>query len=151
GLGHARGQQVALGPTMFGINSLKRVQNDLWPRGKTCYIHLPLAALAWSIVQELLDNRPQALCGQRIIFGDQLAANSRQVQQQGSDETSTVLPVFTLDQDRPPDGRDRAHDGRRHLRERPQHVAVLKLQASELRQSAVDRTGEGKAKKGDVG
>src|SRR5215472_4116496 len=59
--GHARGQQVSRGPTMFGIKSLKCVQNDLGPRGKTSYIRLPLAALARPIVQELLDDRPQAL------------------------------------------------------------------------------------------
>ena len=104
-----------------------------------------LGALAWPIVQERLDDGSQALCGQRIIFGDQLAANSRQVQQQGGDEASTVLPVFTVDHDRSPDGGDRAHNGRRRLGKRAQHVAVLKLQASELRQSAVNRTGEGKA------
>ena len=130
---------------MFGIKSLKCVQNDLRPRSKTSYIRLALATLAWPIVQELLDDRSQALCCQRVIFGDQLGANFRQVQQQGGDEASTVLPVFTVDQDHSPYGGDRAHDGRRRLGERAQHVAVLKLQASELRQSAVNRTGEGKA------
>src|SRR5262249_47724560 len=86
-------------------------------------VRLALATLAWPIVQELLDDRSQTLCRQRVIFGDQLLANSRQVQQQGGDEASTVLPVFTVDQDRSPDGGDRAHDVQRHLRERAQHVA----------------------------
>src|SRR5215510_10268648 len=73
-------------------------------------------------------------CGQRVIFGDQLAANSRQVQQQGGDEAGTVLPVFRVDQDRSPDGGDRAHDGRRHLIER--EVACCGTEAPGFRTQA---------------